>query len=532
MTAKKLYHTIKHLKPIQIRYRLFYIWKRKWQQWTGRKPAFSLMPSKVAPYPLLLESIPEKASFQGPLPYSFTFLNQAQSFKNEIDWNFSGNGKLWTYNLNYFDFLNQKGMGKEEGLDLIRQYILAMTGLKDGLEPYPISLRLINWIKFLYRFEVKDKLIQQSLFAQYQMLWKNPEYHLLGNHLLENAFALVFGACFFEDHSGYKKAKKLLLQELKEQILPDGGHFELSPMYHQTLLFRLLDVINLLQHQQAFKDDLNLKLTVFAQRMLGWLQAMSFKDGSIPMFNDAAPGIAPQTIELINYAQRLDIAPGTTSLSESGYRRWEGNTYTCIIDVGPIGPDYIPGHAHCDMFSFAFHAHGKPFIVDRGTSTYEKNALRQDERSTSAHNTVQIEDWEQSEIWGGFRVGRRVYPKVEQDTSNVINARYHTFQNKKITHQRTFTRLENGIEIFDIVQKTDKKTRNFNSKAYFHFYSNVALHIQDEEVITPLGKLRFEGADRIQIKSFDLVVGFNKRMDALMVVVSFKESLKTIVVSP
>ena len=51
---------------------------------------------------------------------SFEFLNLKKEF-SEIDWNYSNNGKLWTYNLNYFDFLNQENISKEEGLNLIQR---------------------------------------------------------------------------------------------------------------------------------------------------------------------------------------------------------------------------------------------------------------------------------------------------------------------------------------------------------------------------------------------------------------------------
>ena len=37
------------------------------------------------------------------------------------------------------------------------------------------------------------------------------------------------------------------------KILEDGGHFELSPMYHQIMLFRVLDCIQLLKLNQLEK---------------------------------------------------------------------------------------------------------------------------------------------------------------------------------------------------------------------------------------------------------------------------------------
>ncbi len=66
----------------------------------------------------------------------------------------------------------------------------------------------------------------------------------MGNHLLEDAYSLFIAALYFKDDKFYRKSKKMLWQELKEQILPDGAHYEQSPMYHCILLDRLLDCYN------------------------------------------------------------------------------------------------------------------------------------------------------------------------------------------------------------------------------------------------------------------------------------------------
>ena len=82
---------------------------------------------------------------------TFNFLNQEFKFESEIDWNNSKNGKLWTYNINYFEFLMQDELSEQEGKLLIDNYINSKDKLIDGLESFPTSLRLINWIKFLIK---------------------------------------------------------------------------------------------------------------------------------------------------------------------------------------------------------------------------------------------------------------------------------------------------------------------------------------------------------------------------------------------
>ena len=88
------------------------------------------------------------------------------------------------------------------------------------------------------------------------------EYHILGNHLLENGYALLFGAYYFGDKKLYEKAYQIVSEELEEQILEDGAHFELSPMYHQILLNRLLDCIYLVNSNIFLKDDLEFEMVI------------------------------------------------------------------------------------------------------------------------------------------------------------------------------------------------------------------------------------------------------------------------------
>jgi len=335
----------------------------------------------------------------------------SKTFKEGLDWNYADFGKLWTYNLAYFEYLN-----RQDDVALIYNFIDHIDEVKDGLEPFPISLRTINWIKFVTKYQIEDRKIDDSLYAQYAILLDNLECHLLGNHLLENGFSLLFGSYYFQDWILYKKSLKILTTELNAQILADGAHFELSPMYHQLMLFRLLDCINLLQNNrwlqvegewlQAFLEDK-------ATQMLGWLGVMSYKSGETPFFNDSANKIAPTSKELFEYANRLSVGGDYVEhvdwvdLPESGYSRVELSSAVVLIDRAAVGPDYLPGHAHADTLSFELSLFGQRVVVNSGTSVYGTGKQRQLERGTAAHATVVVDSENSSEVWGGFRVARR-----------------------------------------------------------------------------------------------------------------------------
>jgi len=457
---------------------------------------------------------------------NFQFLNISHDFLNDIDWNFAEYGKLWTYNLNYFEFLSQPHMNKETGLDLIQKYIASVDKLKDGLEPFPISLRTIFWIKFLVKYEISNLKIDTFLYRQIQLLQKQLEYHLLGNHLLENAFALLFSAYYFSDNQLFKRAKKILKDELQEQILPDGAHFELSPMYHQLILYRLLDSINLLKNnpEKFLNNDLDF-LTEKAEEMLSYLEYITFSDGSIPHFNDSTNGIAPSSKELFDYAKSLNISPKRfkPNICSQNYQKYKSSQFEIFVDIGDIGADYIPGHAHSDNLHFVLQHQGKALFVDTGISTYEKNQKRYRERSTSAHNTVQIADNEQSDVWGGFRVGRRAKSTINQMLPTKTKATQDGYNFMGIHHERTFKWQEKTIGIID------KLSSIGDAKARFHFHPNIKIDREENTLSGDFGFINFKGATKVDLEEYQFAHEFNKTQKARVAVVYFDKHLHTII---
>jgi uncharacterized heparinase superfamily protein len=142
-------------------------------------------------------------------------------------------------------------------------------------------------------------------------------------------------------------------------------------------------------------------------RMRSALAALTHPDGDIALLNDSAFGIANPASELAAPAP-----PGPFALPQTGYfgARSESGDYV-VCDAAPIGPDYLPGHAHGDIFSFELSLRGRRVIVDAGVSGYEADEARAWCRSTRAHNTVEIDGEDQCEFWAAFRVARRGRPR-------------------------------------------------------------------------------------------------------------------------
>jgi uncharacterized heparinase superfamily protein len=84
----------------------------------------------------------------------------------------------------------------------------------------------------------------------------------------------------------------------------------------------------------------------------------------------------------------------------------------CVLRTGPHGPDYQLGHAHADLLSFDASFGALRVVTDTGTGVYAEGPVRRHLRSTSAHNTIQLDDAELLEAWSSFRSGRRGRARV------------------------------------------------------------------------------------------------------------------------
>jgi uncharacterized heparinase superfamily protein len=353
------------------------------------------------------------------------FLNREESVGFPPQWDGHELPKLWQYNLHYFEWLwvLDYSDAKSVVMDWIERHPPAKGAV--GWEPYPTSLRLMNWCAVFwgrFRKQVEGDhaflaTLWRTVVRQAHWLTRHLETHLLGNHYLENGAALAFvGSCFRGEQASrwFEKGRRILSQQMPEQVLPDGTHFELSPMYHCRILYVLAMLSG------TSNDRLKATVAKPLSRMLSALSALCHPDGRIALLNDSAFGIYNEPDELRSFCgELLEEAlstparrDGCFALSDAGYYGWRDSAGNYVIcDFGKIGPDYIPGHAHADLFTFELSLRGQRVVVDTGVHDYEVSEARRCCRSTAAHNTVKIDGQDQCEMWGVFRVARRGYPR-------------------------------------------------------------------------------------------------------------------------
>jgi uncharacterized heparinase superfamily protein len=424
-------------------------------------------------------------------PEDFCFLNDKGTLLN--GWDDPARSKLWRYNLHYFDDLNAEGAPERQvwHAALIERWISENPpGSGTGWEPYPVSLRIVNWVKWAMVGNRLSPAATHSLAVQARWLLKRLEWHILGNHLFANAKALIFAAQYFDGAEAERWlsiGNGILNDQLPEQILSDGGQFELSPMYHALALEDVLDLINISNTFITAGQGLGPACATCVPPMLLWLRTMCHPDGEIAFFNDAAIGIAPSPAEIEAYGNRLGFLCQTTGvgsrlLKQSGYARLVGDAAVLIADVANVGPDYLPGHGHADTLSFELSLGARRMIVNAGTSVYGVGEDRLRERGTPAHNSVTIDSLNSSEIWSGFRVGRRAKPSIEHFSDNRLSAWHDGYQglSGKPIHHRHWSIEERKLLVIDEI----KGKGRHEIKLHFHFAPWVSVeHTEDPSTI-------------------------------------------------
>lgn len=512
----RLVNTVRHLKPVQITNRVTRRLARATPR-TGRAPPERAMPGAATAF----VPRPPMLTADG----GFDLLNQVRRLDFPRGWDDPAVPLLWRYTLHYFEWLLASELPPDAKQATIERWLADNPPAKGtGWAPYPLSLRISNWVKYLLQGGTAPPGMLDSLAAQARHLSASVEYHLLGNHLFANAKALMMAGSFFAGDEGdawLARGARILAAEIGEQFLPDGGHFELSPTYHALLIEDVMDLINVAMRSGRAPDP---AWRGVAERGLAWLDVMTRPDGRPPLFNDAAYGVAPTLSDLRAYARRLGVERarvarsrrGLIDLPDSGYFRFNGEGYCYFGDAGAIGPRYLPGHGHCDMLSFELFAAGRPVIVDTGVSTYEGGERRELERSTSAHNSVMIDDNEQSEIWASFRVARRARiadRTVGGSRADATRAGYRAGER----HRRIVDFEDRALRIEDRVSRSP-------ARAWMHLHPAIVPAKSGSVVRAGPITIEVENAE-VMVKPYLYAAGFNQLVPAKMLELRFAERM-------
>ncbi len=410
---------------------------------------------------------------------------------------------LWQFHFGYHDYLLallSRDDADELLLNRVVEFALEWDGVyalhiagarKSAWHPYVLSIRIESWVR-LHGIAIdrgwseSDERLRRLAGGVEQMtavLLRNLEKGTMANHLLRNIKALVFAGLFLDTDTGASARRigmKLLDRELREQILADGCHFERSPMYHVSVLN---DVLDMAEAMLLVGSTVPERLSAAAALMTDFLRRTRHPDGEIPMFNDSTRSFFLRTDEVLErglaLCREFEVDPlppadADTNKPEhvSGLLLAETSRLWLVFDTGLVGPEYQPGHAHCDTLSFELSVDGRRFIADTGVFHYRESRERTYSRSTAAHSTIEIDGMEQSEVWKSFRVGRRAHilhmSREERDGMTILRGAhdgYTRFQ-RGLIHERAVVVGADWIIVADWLHGTG--CHRWSSRVHLH----------------------------------------------------------------
>jgi len=505
MNVRRYLKTVGYLKPQQI-YHQF-----KYRVFGYRYPKVKRIPNFTAInifIPVLDEDDEYVARFKPEelLEDHIELLYESVNWESG-KWGFDDKTHLWNFNLHYFEYgialvarhietMQDKDGGDERFLSKFKELYADWHDTcfakhdGDAWHPYTISLRLKNLL-IIGGMAGMENIQIDDLYVQYRFLIENQEKHLLGNHYFENLTTIYLCSIFFQEKDIQKKFEQKLIKEIREQILPDGMHYERSFMYHNLILEDLVRIW--LVSDDQFKKYLaeNIKKMTDC--------AYSFEEARLPSFNDCGSNIAKSRLQLIKAVEEsLGYTPKKVKLKDAGYHKLENDDFSLIMDVGELAPSYISGHGQCDGLSIEMYYKGCPVLVNSGTYQYQTDK-RPYFRGTISHSTLQAVHGdvavEQSEVWGEHRTAGRIKDiKARCDDRNVIG-RMKDHRGDEL--RRDVAIISDGVEI--------KDSCSVSHKNYWHIHpSNTVEQINDRKlkVIVSDGEILYITANK-ELRKFD-----------------------------
>ena len=339
--------------------------------------------------------------------------------------------------------------------------------------PMEAAIRLISisWVTaFLREYLRQDShtcsIIERIVRSHVDYVAKNfSAYSSANNHLIAEATGVFAASICFRQLEGMDKHRRntydILCREITRQFYSDGVNREQTTHYHIAcyncfLLAALLGNSNDLDFPPEYWKTL--------ENAANFICALANKDNSIPHIGDKDDGKSIVLSETDTNEVRSLLATAAVLFKRSDFKARAGdfdemsfwllgnkgkaqfeilNTESdmttkqfkkggyyilsnnngakakVIFDCGQLGFGTIAAHGHADALSFMLYVHDREFFIDLGTYTFVANdPYRNYFRSTAAHNTIVVDQQNQSQTGGPFLWTQKANSFVEEWISN------------------------------------------------------------------------------------------------------------------
>jgi len=256
-----------------------------------------------------------------------------------------------------------------------------------------LSRRIICWLS-QSPFVLQDadarfyRRFIRSLSRQVRYLRRSLKQTRDGVPRLQALLALNYATLCLQGQSNTLRSHaRRLIEELRRQILPDGGHISRNP---GVLIEVLADLLPLRQLFAARHLQPPAALNNAIDRMMPMLRFFRHGDGNFAQFN----GMGPTSVDLLATVLAYDDARGTpvSNAPHSGYQRIDAGQAALVMDTGKPPPIAVSQEAHAGCLSFELSWKAHRVVINCGLPAVNKENWRQVTRATAAHSTVTFND--------------------------------------------------------------------------------------------------------------------------------------------
>jgi hypothetical protein len=381
-----------------------------------------------------------------------------------------------------------------------------------------IAIRILNWTAVCALFSQQDWVENHHRYCYLQVEWMRANLSPGGNHKLLEGLALYAAGQFFPElpnsaiwrHQG----QDIVVHEMYRQVAEDGVHKEQSMFYHQVCVTHFMKFFLLSQKAndaipQAFIDRLRSMLQYVYETqkpdgthpMIGDGDQLSTEDREhweakalIPLYghffgqddgsvygtdSDAADWFIETDLTAAKSPPSLPSAERESSVFAKGGHivlRHKDDHYL-FFNCGEFGYPPYPHHGHADALSFELCMNGQTIMMDAGGYGYHDDPIRHFVRSTAAHNTVMVDDGDQSDVYGIFGVGRTAQVKINKidlsSEQDIVVAEHDGYS--PIKHIRSIVFLKKSIDSM-IISDFVEGEGDHVVKVFFHLAPGIKVH--------------------------------------------------------
>lgn len=407
-----------------------------------------------------------------------------------------------------------------------------------------LSLDSSQYEKLLYR------QVEKFIETHGRHLYRYPSKHSsAANHALAESLGLFIAGAGFPNlkqaQKWERRGKRIFEKEILRQLYPDGSSFEHSVPYLQFVVDHAL-VYNWFakSHHMAINPEIDRRI----EEACEFISHIVDMKGNMPMIGDDDDGylaklwfgehnnflsilnsgarqfnrgdwIHPQSQNDLKAAclEKPQDAEQSALIGSTG--KWTNksryfdnaglgviaanNDDTNILFIGnsgPLGLSPLSGHGHADALSFWLSVNGCPFFVDPGTYLYHGGGVwRRYFRSTRAHNTIVVDNLDQSEQVADF-IFDQFYnienPKFREDSDKIVWGGQHDGYKRledPVIHAREVAFHKNK-KVFYIKDRLLCRRRH-EIMLLFHLYPTIKVEYQHRNSFC-----LSHGATRLELK--------------------------------